>query len=269
MINKLIATDLDGTFWTDDKRFNEVKFENLLDHLEAVGGHFVVSTGNDRATVDRVMNKFIGRFDYVVNNGAQIITKENHTVGLHKIGHDLSAEIYRTILSMDVQLEHGIVFVTDRVGYMFSSDRGQGNLAYIMEDEFPELQSIDSVKDINEEILKIIIRVSEGVTESVMDNIQASVRNAAHVTTSGYGAIDIVPANTNKAVGLAELAKYYNLSLSQELVAFGDGRNDLEMLQVADTGYAMPNGDQELVKAFPTAHSDNNHDGVLDTLLLR
>ncbi|WP_386084603.1 HAD-IIB family hydrolase [Weissella cibaria] len=266
MITKLIATDLDGTFWNDEKGFNEEKFDQLLQRLDDNDGHFVVSTGNDRATVDRVMAKFIGRFDYVVNNGAQIITKDNQTVALHQIGHDLSSQIYQMILAMDVELDHGVVFATGHAGYMMANERGVGRLAHIMEEEFPELQSIDAVTDISEEILKIILRVPEDLSNAVIDRLQETIGDLAHVTTSGYGAIDIVPANTNKAAGLATLAEYYALPLS-ELVAFGDGRNDLEMLRVATVGYAMPNGDQMLLNMFEAAVADNNHDGVLDTLL--
>jgi len=43
---KLIASDLDATFLKNDKTFNEVLFQEVLDKLHAQGGQFVVATGN-------------------------------------------------------------------------------------------------------------------------------------------------------------------------------------------------------------------------------
>ena len=54
-----------------------------------------------------------------------------------------------------------------------------------------------------------------------------------------------------------------------QMVAFGDGMNDYEMLQAANQGYVMPNGTTFLLEQpeFKHVTEDNNHDGVLKTIL--
>lgn len=58
-------------------------------------------------------------------------------------------------------------------------------------------------------------------------------------------AFDINPGGMNKAVGLYRLIEHLGIS-SGEAAAFGDGLNDLEMLESVGTGIAMGNAGDEL-----------------------
>ena len=53
----------------------------------------------------------------------------------------------------------------------------------------------------------------------------------------------------------------------EDLTVFGDGMNDLEMMQLAGEVYIMPNSDERLFgRGYREALFDNEHDGVLATL---
>lgn len=58
-------------------------------------------------------------------------------------------------------------------------------------------------------------------------------------------AADIIPASGGKGVGIEKILQYYRLDRSQAL-AFGDGNNDIEMLQAVGTGVAMENASDQL-----------------------
>jgi hypothetical protein len=91
--------------------------------------------------------------------------------------------------------------------------------------------------------------------------------NKVHVTTSGYGAIDIVNPDVNKANALSYIAETLEIA-PEEIMAFGDGLNDLEMLEYVGQPVAMTNADEELFKHdFAISVADNDHDGVLRTIL--
>ncbi len=78
------------------------------------------------------------------------------------------------------------------------------------------------------------------------------------------GYLEIYPAGTSKAEALLRLARY---AQADEIVAFGDNRNDLPMFEVAHRAYAMSNAVEEL-KACATAVIDSNtNDGVARFLL--
>ena len=73
-----------------------------------------------------------------------------------------------------------------------------------------------------------------------------------------------MPATVNKAVGLKKLADHLGIDMAN-VAAFGDGGNDLEMLSSVGHPYVMSNA--TLQGDFNHIEIDNNHDGVLKTIL--
>ena len=66
----------------------------------------------------------------------------------------------------------------------------------------------------------------------------------------------------HKAHGLAELGQVLEISLS-DMTAFGDGRNDLEMIKEVGDGVAMSNADPAVLKVADHTTTSNNEQGVL------
>ncbi|MGX7091775.1 HAD family hydrolase [Hutsoniella sourekii] len=58
-------------------------------------------------------------------------------------------------------------------------------------------------------------------------------------------AVDIIPAKSGKGTGIKRILDYYSLESSQAL-AFGDGNNDIEMLEAVGWGLAMANASDDL-----------------------
>lgn len=62
---------------------------------------------------------------------------------------------------------------------------------------------------------------------------------------------DIIPGNLSKAEGIAQVLGHYGIA-REETIAFGDGGNDIEMLEYAGIGVAMGNAVPEV-----KAHADH------------
>ena len=74
---------------------------------------------------------------------------------------------------------------------------------------------------------------------------------------------DIVEASNSKAVGIEVLCQHYGIERS-ETMAFGDGCNDIEMLQYCAIGVAMGNACRELLEIADHVTEDCDHDGVAE-----
>ena len=76
---------------------------------------------------------------------------------------------------------------------------------------------------------------------------------------------DIVPAGGSKQAGMKKILEYYGIR-NEECMAFGDGGNDIPMLQYAGIGVAMGNARPEVqqVANFVTRSVDD--DGILFAL---
>ncbi|KEO83925.1 hypothetical protein EL26_06980 [Tumebacillus flagellatus] len=75
-------------------------------------------------------------------------------------------------------------------------------------------------------------------------------------------AIDLNPRGVNKSVGISTLLDHFGFTREQA-AAFGDGLNDLEMLQFVGRGIAMGNGHPDLLAVAPLRTKHAGEDGIL------
>ena len=69
----------------------------------------------------------------------------------------------------------------------------------------------------------------------------------------------------NKAIGIQKLLEYLNIS-KDEVIAFGDGHNDAEMLEYVGLGIAMGNALDKVKKASNYITTRIDDDGIYNAL---
>lgn len=74
-------------------------------------------------------------------------------------------------------------------------------------------------------------------------------------------AVDIIPASGGKGAGIGKILEYYGFDKA-EAVAFGDGNNDIEMLQAVGSAVAMGNASDELKAVATEVCRPVTEDGV-------
>lgn len=79
-------------------------------------------------------------------------------------------------------------------------------------------------------------------------------------------AVDIIPCPGGKADGIAEFLRRNNIDRA-ETMAFGDGENDIEMLQFAQTGIAMGNAIDAVKRQADFVTDSVDDDGVEKALI--
>ena len=79
------------------------------------------------------------------------------------------------------------------------------------------------------------------------------------------GFCDIIPKGGGKPAGIKAALARYGIK-PDECIAFGDGGNDVEMLEYCKYSYAMANGSAEAKQAAKAICPSNNDDGVLEVL---
>ena len=76
---------------------------------------------------------------------------------------------------------------------------------------------------------------------------------------------DLIPADSSKAVGIERILAHFGIDRN-ESIAFGDGANDIEMLQYVGTGIAMGNA-ADIVKQNSDLVTDSADDeGIWNAL---
>lgn len=77
--------------------------------------------------------------------------------------------------------------------------------------------------------------------------------------------IDIMKKGSSKANAIKILADYLHIH-KEEIIAMGDGANDLPMFEVAGYRVAMENGNEKLKAQADYITTTNNQDGVAKAL---
>ena len=74
-------------------------------------------------------------------------------------------------------------------------------------------------------------------------------------------AVDVIPKTGGKGRAIREILSHFQLDPSQAL-AFGDGQNDMEVLQTVGTGVAMGNADPLLKAVADEICGPVSEDGI-------
>ena len=77
--------------------------------------------------------------------------------------------------------------------------------------------------------------------------------------------LELVPQGIDKALSLAVLLKEIGVE-RKEMIAIGDGYNDLSMIKFAGLGIAMGNAQEPVKKAADYITLSNEEDGVAEAL---
>ena len=77
--------------------------------------------------------------------------------------------------------------------------------------------------------------------------------------------VDLIPAGGGKPAGMRVMLERFGLSMA-DAIAFGDGGNDITMLEAAGVGVAMGNARDEVKAAADRVTDDVDHDGIAHAL---
>ena len=262
-VPKVIALDIDGTLlkWVDGEGLtHEVISPRVHDAIwraHAAGAHIVLASGRSPHGMTRIADLLAmkGHEDeplwVVASNGAVVFRylPGGEVDVVHEEKFDAGPAV-RAILA-----EHPAARVA-------IEDRGNG---YHVSKPFPdgELTGRMTVTEIDdlvaEPVSRVIIRDPEA---SADDFVELGARLGLHGTdyVVGWTAwLDLTPVGVSKASGLDHVCDQLGLGAA-DVLAIGDGRNDIEMLTWAARGVSMGQAVQPVHDAADatTAHVDDD-----------
>lgn len=264
MKKHLIALDLDGTLLTDDKKINDRTKQSVLNAIKA--GHIVViATGRPHRASIQYYHE-LGLTTPMVNfNGALIHhpTDRKWDVLHNPMPLRTAKEIMSA--SYDLNVRNLLAEVMDDV-YMEQYDEEIVNL-FTQTRNDPPFTVGNLLNKLKEDPTSLLIFPKEEDVKKIQ--VHLTDYHAEFIDHRNWGApyhiFEIVKKGMSKAVGLQKIAKYYQIS-KENIIAFGDESNDLEMIDYAGVGVAMGNGINEL-KSIAKHVTDTNEQNGIATFL--
>ena len=267
MTIKLIATDLDGTLLDPKGQVDLPRLEKILDQLEERGIRFVIATGNEIHRVKQLLGHLTERVVLIVANGARIF-EGNQLLQAQTWDDDMVNRALEFFKGRECQDQF---VVTSMNGGFVKEGTVFTQLENFMTPEMIDFfyQRMNFVEELESHlfggVLKMSLVVGEERSDSVLEEINHLFNGHVQAVSSGYGCIDILQSGIHKAWGLQELLKRWDIK-AEEIMAFGDSENDVEMLQLAGIAYAMENADDKAKAVATDFAPSNSQAGVYQVL---
>ena len=119
----------------------------------------------------------------------------------------------------------------------------------------------DNYAEYADNVTQLVICDVNGKIQSIYDYVAEHFKGKIGLQQNTGFTMDVTPPGINKAVGLSRLADYLGIKQT-EVMAVGDGDNDLDMIRYAGIGVAMENAIDDLKKAASFVTKDCDNDGI-------
>ncbi|GHD38627.1 HAD-IIB family hydrolase [Streptomyces galbus] len=260
---RLIATDLDGTLLRDDKTVSP-RTVAALAAAEQAGIDVFFVTGRPARWMDVVSDHVHGHGLAICGNGAAVVDLHGGP-GAHRFVkvRELPRQNALDAVRLLRDAAPGTVCAVEQT-YGFHQEPDYPKLHMETPDDLApaeELLAPDGVAS-REPILKILAYHPTLDPDAFLTVARLSVGDRANVTRSSPSALlELSGPEVSKASTLALCCAERGIS-HEEVVAFGDMPNDLEMLTWAGRSYAMGNAHPDVLAAASGRTAGNNEDGV-------
>lgn len=264
---KLIAFDMDGTLLADDHVTIPEKNIAALQAARDRGIKIVAATGRTWSLIDHAVEP-LGGVDYAVtSNGAAVLEpRSGRWLYTKPIPNDKSLALIALLKRWQVPFE----IYCEGQNYMENSSiplMPETLLSEMFEDYYERFTVfVDGLEEAlaGRPMEKIdIFHVPPEHREEISKEIQAILpAQLAHAAAEN---MEITMVGVTKGAALEGLCETLGIS-AEEVMAFGDGNNDVEMLSWAGLSFAMENGAED-AKAAAKYIAPANHLGGLGEMV--
>ena len=265
---KLVASDLDGTLLNKNKEITPRLFE-ALKKLNDLGIYFVPSTGRPFGTVPQTIKELPFLKYVTTSNGATIYDAEKKK---NIIENYLTPEAVDAIIEIAKELPVITEYFIEGKAYIAKDvyddltpfDLTESHKTYIKNSRTPVENFWEEMKR-NDTVLENINLVFKDMDLRKQTWNKLKALGLASVTAATAINIEITSLFATKAQALEKLCDVLGFT-RENVLAMGDGDNDMPMIQFAGIGVAMANGEEHIKQAADIIADDCNDFGAAKIL---
>ena len=247
--------DLDGTLLNDDHDISDATV-HTINELRERGFNLVIATGRHINDIRCYLEQLGSGISAITCNGANIHDHNGELI--YREG--LQEEFVKSLIPLGNRFAIHTNIYTDSE-WLVSEQCESILLPHVKAKFF--YKQIDHSEMLNADALKIIFYGDNLLLQALKQEIDLEHKSLVNITFSDARYLEIMRKNISKGHALKFLLDKLALSPSQS-IAFGDGMNDVELLNTVAHPVTMGNSSTVLLALFPQAHrAETNHaDGV-------
>lgn len=259
---KAIAVDKDGTFLNSKHTYDYDYFERLFTEIKRQNIQFIVASGNQYAQLQSFFPGKNNDITYVAENGA-VTYFNDKLLNSHHFDITLIENVVN-FLEQDYSIKN-IILSGVKTSYL-RHDAPQEFKEYVKL-YYKDITYVDNFDDLkHDKIVKVAMHIAdETLLSNIVNDLSARFGQNVRSVTSGFDSLDLLVPHVNKGEAIKELLTEWNIA-ENELLAFGDANNDIEMLRLTPHSYAMESCSPELAEIAHHRAPSNDESGVLQVI---
>ena len=256
---KLIAVDMDGTFLSDQKTYNRDRFMAQYRLMKQKGIRFVVASGNQYYQLISFFPEIAHEIAFVAENGGWVVSEGEDVFNGELAKEDFAAVVDHLLTRADIEI------IACGKNSAYTLKQYNDELKQVAAMYYHRLEFVDSFDNINDVFFKFGLNITDDRIPQVQTALHDVIGDIMVPVHTGYGSIDLIIPGVHKANGLRLLQQRWGIN-NDEVVTFGDGGNDIEMLRQVGFSFAMENAGAAVASAAKYRAGSNNAEGVLDVI---
>ena len=280
---KAIIMDMDGTLLNAKNEISSVTLKTLIE-LEKQGVTLILASGRSYTRLlpyaKQLKMDVYGGFLLEVDGIAIYDMKADKRTVLRQMEYEEIKDLFAMLMQLDC--ESMACFDDGMFDYFPASIRnikeklrkerqlpesypwtaGPWDWLADMRQGYPNIHYIQSVDEIFGPINKIQIMQDEDVIANLYESLKEKVQGSFEIFRTCPRQLEILPLGYSKGKTLLKLMHHFGWK-PNDVLAFGDGENDVSMFEVVEHSFAMANAKEFVKEKAKHVTSSNNEDGIV------
>ncbi len=255
----LICSDLDGTLLLKNQTISQ-KTLDLLQQLIEEGHHFAVATGRMYNSATDFAKLVHPKANVIASNGA-LVAVSGEIIQKEKMKQSALLQTFILCQNHDLPVfffSTDTVYYTQNPPYYFTDeeDKGRVNATKLI-----AIKTKETFLEHADQFINGIVIEEEDFDKLAALRHELEKLSDISILSSHENNIEILPKNMDKKLAVKKLATYLDIK-PENVISFGDGENDIGMLEVAGAGVAMENASEIVKKSAGYVTTANDADGI-------
>ena len=252
---KLMAVDIDGTLLNDSGELTE-NTKNAIRQWVDKGLIFTVASGRPIQGIEGLNKTLNLDVPFITYNGAMVVMGKSKQVLYEQKLSRIDAE---EIIKLGEKYNVTIMIWKDNELYVPTLNERVNKYKIISGVEPIIINNMEQL--IENGVTKILWYDEVEKIEQYKNEIGRYLSDNVNFHPSRPYFMEFVDKYASKAIAMERLGQYYGIKQS-EMIAVGDGFNDLSMIEYAGLGVAMANSPDEVKERADYITLSNEEDGV-------
>lgn len=263
---KAVVSDLDGTLLGLDHMPSKYT-KKIIKKVIEKGIKFYIATGRNYNQTKIIVDKLGIKIPLIISNGAMIYDEDGKLIKEETI----NKKDIETILSIDYK-KYGVNIIQNFYcgNDWYTRKGGKEQILSTIDFDFTDLpKEITYKKILEKKIHKIFYFGEPQELKKLEEELLSKMSEDVALIYVLDHCMEIFSKKANKAIAAKFLLEKENIGLD-EVVSFGDGENDFELLTEVGQGYMMGNAIERLKNLLPNdfpSVDKNSEDGEAKKLV--